>query len=371
MIYIVLIIVLFLLFICEYRGNKEIAKKVFWIGTVLFVSLFAFRGENVGGDMQEYCLYFAGKESSTYGSLRLNDNIEIGFRWICKALQKVSLSGFWFIFSTSLITLIPFILLVKKYSLYPNLSYLYVICSNFSIMVVCLETHIRQNIASAFIMMALYLYMAKQLNKKRFIWMILFCIAGILTHSSIYYILPLILILNFIRFTKVVSLVLVIGSCILTISFNQFFSQIFTSFMMLLSPYEAFNNMTRYMDSDTYGLSGTAGLINNFWPIALFAIINIYYANKEEINNIFMKCLVVGTSISIMATSFGLSFRMMYALILIGYCYIPRAFKTNKIAMLINFLPLLYMFIRIIRAVFNPASYNTDSHYLPYSFIFE
>ena len=35
--------------------------------------------------------YFEGKTSSTYGSLKLNDDIEIGFRWICMALQKISI----------------------------------------------------------------------------------------------------------------------------------------------------------------------------------------------------------------------------------------------------------------------------------------
>ena len=117
MIYIGLIVILFFLFVTEYRLRKNISYT-FWLGTFFFIALFAFRGDNVGGDTIEYCRYFEGKTSSTYGSLKSNDDIEIGFRWVCMALQKVSLSRFWFLFSTSLLSLIPFVLIVKKYSIF-------------------------------------------------------------------------------------------------------------------------------------------------------------------------------------------------------------------------------------------------------------
>ena len=141
--------------------------------------------------------------------------------------------------------------------------------------------------------------------------------------------------------------------------------------MFWLSPYEAFDSLTRYMDSDKYGLSGKAGLLTDFAPIAIWALINIYYSNKNEINNVFMKCMVVGTSLTIMGSSFGLSFRMMYALLMLGYCYIPIAYKNNSKSLFVNFIPLLMMFYRLIGAVMNPVEYSAESHWLPYMFIFE
>ena len=370
MIYIALIIILFLLFCLDYNSSKSM-KFTFWLGTFFFLAIFAFRGDNVGGDTTQYCIYFEGKTSSTYGSLKLNDDIEIGFRWICMALQKISMSRFWFIFSTSLLSLIPFVFLVRKHSLYPNLSYLYIICSNWAIMVVCIETHIRQNIATAFLMMALYIFLYENKTKKSYISCVLLLIAAVMSHTSIYLILPLVSLLLFVPLTKKVSYCLIIGSCLVTLFFTEIFTDVFTGLMLWLSPYEAFDNLTRYMDSDKYGLSGKAGLFTSFAPIAIWALINIYYSNKEEINNIFMKCMVVGTSLTIMGSSFGLSFRMMYALLILGYCYIPIAYKNNSKAMLINFIPLLLMLFRLWGAVLNPAQYNTESHWLPYLFIFE
>lgn len=370
MIYIGLIVILFFLFVTEYRLRKNISYT-FWLGTFFFMALFAFRGDNVGGDTIEYCRYFEGKTSSTYGSLKSNDDIEIGFRWVCMALQKVSLSRFWFLFSTSLLSLIPFVLIVKKYSIFPNLSYLYIICSNWCIMVICIETHIRQNIATAFLMMALYLFLLEKKQKKTLLLCVVFIIASILTHTSMYLILPLLISLYFIPLTKTVSYCLIIVSCIITLFFTDFFTNLFTYVMVLISPYEAFENLTRYMDSEKYGLSGQSGLVTNFIPIAMWALINIYYSNKNELNCIFMKCMVVGTSFTIMGSSFGLSFRMMYTLLLLGYCYIPIAYKYNLKAILINFIPLLMMLYRIWGAVLNPAQYNTESHWLPYQFIFE
>lgn len=367
MIYVVLIFLFFLLFVYEYKSRQKVTYT-FWIGTFLFLALFAFRGDNVGGDTSEYCIYFEGKTSTTYGSLKLNDDIEIGFRWICMALQKISLSHFWFLFSTSLISLVPFVLLLKKYSSFPNLSYLYVSCS--FTMIVCLETHIRQNIATAFIMMALYLLLNAQ-NKKNIIISAVLIAAGILTHTSIYLIFPLLLLLYFVKLTKKASYILVIGSCLVTLFFTDFFSQMFTGLMMLISPYETFSNLTRYMDSDKYGLSGKAGLFVSFLPTALWALINIYYASKDELNNMFMKCLIVGTSVTIMASSFGMSFRMMYALVLLGYCYIPMAYKKNTKAMLINLIPILMLTYRFIMYTKSTAQINTEAHWLPYMFIFE
>lgn len=333
--------------------------------------MFAFRGDNVGGDTIEYCRFFEGKNSSTYGLLKFNDNIEIGFRWICMVLRKVSISRFWFIFSTSLLSLIPFVLIVKKYSIFPNLSYLYIICSNWCIMVICIETHIRQNIATAFLMMSVYLFLSGKKQKKTLLMCVGFIIASILTHTSIYLILPFLILLYFIPLTKTISYCLIVGACIVTLFFTDIFTSLFTNVMILISPYDVFENLTRYMDSEKYGLSGQAGLISNFIPIAMWALINIYYSNEDELNNIFMKCMVFGTSFTIMGSSFGLSFRMMYTFLLLGYCYIPVVYKRNLRAVLINFIPLLMMLYRIWGAVLNPMQYNAESHWLPYQFIFE
>ena len=199
----------------------------------------------------------------------------------------------------------------------------------------------------------------------------LLLIAAVMSHTSIYLILPLVLLLLFVPLTKKVSYCLIIGSCLITLFFTDVFSYVFTGLMFWLSPYEAFDSLTRYMDSDKYGLSGKAGLLTDFAPIAIWALINIYYSNKNEINNVFMKCMVVGTSLTIMGSSFGLSFRMMYALLMLGYCYIPIAYKNNSKSLFVNFIPLLMMFYRLIGAVMNPVEYSAESHWLPYMFIFE
>lgn len=370
MIYVCLIIILFCLFQIE-RNNRNNKQITFWISTVLFVGLFALRGDNVGGDTLEYCKYFEGKDSSTYGTLKYNENIEIGFRFLCVLLQQISLSHFWFILSTSLISLIPFVLIVRKYSISAPLSYFYVICSNFCIMVVCIETHIRQNIATALIMLAIYILNQNKLNRKTLFCGLLLSICGLLTHTSIYLILPFLILLYFIPLNKAIAINIIISSCIITVFFTKYYGEYFMGLMAILSPYEAFDNITRYMESDKYGLSDTVGIFTHFAPIAFWVIVNIYYSTYEELNNIYMKCLVIGSSLIIMSTSFGMSFRMFYALQILGVCYIPQAIVNNKRAMCLNFFPYLYLFYRIVVGVMTPSNYNTDSHYLPYNFIFE
>lgn len=370
MIYIFLIFFFLILFFFELKNPRD-KTFIYWLGTFVFIALFALRGDNVGGDTLNYCLYFEGNSSSAYGTLKNNDDMEIGFRGICMFLQCISHSRFWFIFSTSLLSLVPFVMLVKKYNIFPSLAYLYIICSNWCIMVVCIETHIRQNIATGILMLALYIFMSNDKSKKKNALVILLVLLSLITHTSMYLILPLLFVIYFVPFSKRGSILVVIGSCIVTLFLTNFFADLFANLMLLISPYEVFEHITRYADSEKYGLSNKAILFSEIAPVALFALINIYYATKVELNNIFMKSLVVGTSVTIMASTFGMSFRMMYALLLLGYCYVPIAYKTNRKALFLNFVPLVWLLYRLWGAVLNPASYNSESHYLPYMFIFE
>lgn len=375
MIYIIYILFFTFLLLKE-KGNTnfELRKRRFYIGSFFFLALFAFRGENVGGDTYEYCRYFMGEHSSTYGVLGENENIEIGFQWFCMLMNRISNTPFFFIFTSSILTLLPFVLLVRKYSSMPNLSYFYILCSNFMLYVVNIETHVRQNISGAFIMMALLLYLQNGISRHKkysLVAIVSFLALAILSHSSSYILLPLLIVIMFLPFKRKYSIAIIAISVVVSVFFVDAVTDLFLGLNFMLNPYEELANITRYIESEQYGTSNTILRITHSLPLAFWAGYNVYKADDEENNNIFIKCLVVGTAISIACGSFGMVFRMVFLYQLLGCVYIPKEIARNKNALFVNLIPYLYLFYRIVVMVASASNYNTDSHILPYMFIWE
>lgn len=375
MIYILYILFFTVLFLHEkgYIGF-ELRKRTFYFGSFFFIALFAFRGENVGGDTYEYCRYFMGKLSSTYGILGDNENIEIGFQWFCMLMNRICKTPFFFIFTSSILSLLPFILLVKRYSSMPNLTYFYILCSNFMNYVVNIETHIRQNISGAFIMMALLLFLQNGIkwnNKKNFVAILSFCVVAVYSHTTSYVLLPLLIIIILVPFKKIYSISMIVVAVIISLVFVDTITNLFVGLNFMLNPYEELGNITRYIESDTYGTSNKVLRLTHSLPIAFWTIYNVYKADDEENNNIFIKCMVIGTVVSIACGSFGMVFRMVFLYQLLGCVYIPKKIAQDKRALFVNLIPYVYLFYRIIVMVASSSNYDTDTHLLPYNFIWE
>ena len=370
MIYIVCSIFIFLLFCLQYRNGCRNKEKFFYLGAFVFFSLFALRSPYVGGDTLAYCDFYMG-HPSMYGYLNQPPEIEYGFHYLCKILSPIFHSEFAFIFISSLISIVPFLLLVKKYSIYSNLSILYILCSNFLIMVINLETNIRQNIATGYIMMALLLILEKPIVKRKLYVILLFIVLALLTHNTSFITIPLLLLLYFIPFNKWGSIIFILASFVIDLFFVDYVTQALFALQSYVMPVDQLSQMASYLDTtrDT-GVTGIAGVFMVSFPIVYWSIINVWYADKTELNNIFIKCLVVGTGVCVMCHSFGMSYRMLYCFQLLGYCYIPKAMQTNKKFFMLNTFALLYLLYRSIVFISN-VSVDSSSHIIPYTFIFE
>lgn len=375
MIYIVTIFALLALFIIEYNKKSiKTKRRVFWISTAIFFFLLAFRGNNVGGDTYEYCKFYLGKISSTYGMLyNPFSQIEIGFIWFCKLFNPIFTSSFAFIFLSSLFSTFPFFLLVKKYSAYPSLSYFYVMCSNFMVMVVNLQTNLRQDIAIGYILLSIYLLLDNQINKKRLVLIVCLLTLSFLTHKSIYLILPFGLLIWFIPFNRKISLLLIVASVVASVFYTSGIETIVMNLfsMSFFDSNEMLTQIANYVDNDKYGLTGKAGQLIVLLPSTFWAVYNVYFASEEEMKNIFMKSIVIACVFINLGSSFPLSFRMVFAFQILSVIYIPKRICINTKLMVFNLLALSWIMYRLFVMVSTPSFYNNENHLLPYKFIWE
>lgn len=372
MIYIVYSIIILILFLIQYYNrNSGLQKNIlFYLGALVFISLFALRSPYVGGDTIAYCDFYMGKPS-LYGNLNQTPEVEYGFHYLCKILSQLFHSKFVFIFISSLLSLVPFLILVRKYSIYSNLSLLYILCSNYMIMVINLETNIRQNIAAGYIMMALFLVLEKIRIKRKSYIALLFIVMAVLTHNTSFLIIPLLLLLYFIPFNKWGSIIFIIASFVIDLFFVDYLTQFLIAVQSFLSPVDQLSQIALYLDTsrDT-GVTGISGVFMVSFTLVYWSIINVWYADDTELNNIFIKSMVVGTGICVMCHSFGMSYRMLSCIQILGYCYIPQAMKTNKIFFILNMFAILYLFYRNV-VFLSTVSVDSNSHIIPYTFIFE
>ena len=368
-IYIIVSIFLFVLFLIE-QGYKEEKSKdsLFYIGSFVVISLLAFRGTNVGGDTQNYCGYFMGK-GGMYGTYENNDIFEIGFRIICSWLIFISRTDFCFLFFTSLITMIPFIYLIKRD------------CSQSKILPLCIyfftwgmlsitQTAIRQTCAVSFIMIA-YIIFTSPINKKSLKYAlsisVLFC--AIFTHTSCLLSSPMLLCTLFlVKLTKKIALSVVVGSLIFTLVASNFFQMAFDMLNYLLLDVEMAGRILNYYDNEQYALTGEISF-NRLGPATLLVSIYIMMSKEKDLCNDYLKMLVVGSSLYNIGASFPMIPRSVFPLLFMGSIFVPSGLREKRNIILYQILLLLLLFfIRNIILYIIPTG---DSHMLPYNFIWE
>lgn len=367
-IYATVIVVLLLLFLIEQVVKEDkIRQNLFYLGGFICLFILAFRSNDVGGDTYNYTGYFIGKVRGYYSTYELNDDFEIGFRWICGLLMKISRTELWFLVSTSIITLAPFLYLINRDCKTSKILPLILYMSGWSILSVT-QTAIRQNVAISFLMLAYIIYTEPNI-KNKYKWII--CVASIamclITHNTGFTALALVLGAYFIKLNKKVSYIIVIAILIIGVLAKNVFVSLFNDFYNLMSAFKFAEKMIGYYENsqyslDTYVSFGTQG------PYTLLVLLYIYMSSKEDCKSLSYKCLVLGGTLYNVGASFPMMFRAVYPLLFIGIIFVPS--DLNKRKSLIPKLILFALLIFFTNAV-NNFPENQDDHQLPYNFIWQ
>jgi hypothetical protein len=368
-IYAAISFLMIILFLIDIRQKSDKSKKIiFYIGAFVVTFLLAFRGDYIGGDTDSYCGYFDGR-GGTYGTLETQDSFEWGFRVFCRLLANISRSHFWFLFSTSLVTILPFLYLVKRDTKGSKMLPLCLYMLVWSILSVT-QTAIRQNLSVSCIMLAYIIWTTESYKiKYRYFIIVFLLVYGFLSHRSSLIALPLLLVAMFIPFTKKTALITVVSSLLVVMMFKNIFGDIFDLFNQYMMGVEIAQHMLNvYYENSLYALDSEVSF-NRLGPTTLLVCLLICMSREEEFKSPYLRFIIVGASLYNIGATFPMIFRTLYALLLFGIIYCPTGINLRKNMLLRIVLIMLLLFFVRIQIVSWKA--NQDNQMLPYNFIWE
>lgn len=368
-IYVVVSAIMLILFLLEQHFKKgRFRMFLFALASFIAVGLLAFRGNDVGGDTISYCGYFTGR-GGAYGIWETNEGFELGFRWLCTLLMKVSRTDFWFLFATSLITMLPFIYMIwrdcKESKILPLCLYMTV----WGILSVTLGA-IRQNFSVSLLFLAYIIYTSKSINNKyKYILVGLALVGGFISHTSSLVTLPLLIGCMFIRLNKKTAYILTVGSLVIVMIFRNLFATIFDMFNQIMMSVEMASHMLdTYYENAKFALDSEISF-NRLAPATLLVVLFIKMSSEEDMKSNYLKFLVVGASLYNIGASFPMIFRTVYALLFMGILFVPSGIAKAK-----NMIYRILVILLIVFFIRNQSVYmkkGQDDRMLPYMFIWE
>ena len=369
-IYTYISIILLLIIILELA--KVLPHKVaFWLSAAFVVFIAVFKDTSVGGDTQNYWLFFSNIGNNFYGSAsHPTEGIEPGFVAIGRLFTAISTNGYFWIGLTALLNFIPYIFLVKKNSFITSIPFFLFmnIWGLFSIEI----TALRQVYAVSFAVCA-YLVYNSDIKKKRnkLISTGLLIVMSVLTHNSMLVVLPILILCYFFKMSTKTGLIIMIASLVIVLVVPTIFSSLFQEFYNQLKFVDVASRMTDYYDNSSYDLDYEISF-NRLGPQTLLGCLLLWLARKDNIENKFIRnCLIFGVAMYNIGAAFPMMSRATFALTLIGSTYISKNIlqKYNRPALLILLL-LLAFFLRSSIKSFNNYE-ETGGHLIPYTFIWE
>ena len=362
------------------KKTKQYQKRFFWIGAIPLIIILGFRNIDVGGDTPGYCDFYMGKASGFYGSMFDKDNeTEIGFIYLCRLIHIFCSDWRWFIFATSVISLLPFLLFVKNESQTKTFSYL-----SFLLpwgLLFLIQTPLRQDMAISLFLLGGYLIVNDGITnfndniKKKFIGLV-FIIWGFLTHTTMYIVAPLVILLYFIPLNKKYSIIFVLITFVVSLTVRSLFTYIYDYFFLLTASMDSFRNINQYYGNNNYEIAETIKL-GAVAPRTLFTIFVVLLSSIRQTNKFNYKCLVIGCCIMNIGISFPLASRIALIFILVGSSFVPQNFslkKENNITLNYSKVLTVVLFILIGYKHYELCSNfikTINSDILPYTFWFE
>lgn len=362
MIYFLLGFGLALVVLFNFFLNKKESNIPFYIFAFLTTAMLAFRSQYVGGDTILYVQEFINGEyiDREWGWVLFN--------YLASLFGK---SPFVIIFWSSIISILPFILLVNKYSNNKCLSLLFLfLFANTAI--VNLETNLRQNVGTGLFLLSIYVYSElKNKSWKYLIVPIALALWGILCHSSLYFVIPLSLCFSFVKLNKKYVLITIYVFYILGSLSSEYASNLMGYFFVFAGDYDALSKLAGYETGDNLGTFSDAGFSIGSILVMTWISITIIACSKEEINNFFIKMLVLYAIVYCVFRSSDLMYRLVFTLQLCSFIYVPKGIKLdNRLTIIASLLVLIW-----IRSLFQlctqPERQNADANMFPYTTIIE
>lgn len=285
-IYYFLVFFLLIAFLLSWK-NYKVDRVLFLFLSVLVVAIVAFRYKTIGMDTMNY-LYFFQNPHRGYTDGRTIDEMEPAYTLLNFIIRFISLDEAFFIFIMSLLSLVPIMVGIYKYSQYKTFSLLlFVTAGTMLCFYVYYFSMIRQCLAISCLYMAVYSLMN---NGMKFTFKVFFLIGlGICFHYSSAVALPFFLIYRW-NIRPKFYLILLFISILLAVTSNILH---LSSYIDLIYRYTG-RNLNFYFDSSK--IEGANYMA--FIPTSLLALYIYIYCDENVIKNIFVKIFSYGVLIN-------------------------------------------------------------------------
>lgn len=380
-IYSIIIIILLVLFLIEQKGaSRKKTNVLFYISASLVFFIMAFRGENVGGDMIEYVHFWEGR-SDMYGTYKipaLGLEYEPGISWLCHFMHLFNNGQPWFfVFFTSVLTLVPVLYLIGRDSRYKTVSVLF-----YMIMWGLLDityTALRQVIGISLCLIAYILWTSEFSNKKVKIWLVIaILLLAISFHTVVYFCIPAYIAVLFIKKVhKKASVVTLLTSFALTFVFSNIVIELFSRVENFTSGFTFLFRYDQYF-TNKYELNRNAIGLQQLVTTLIVCCIVIMSKEDDKRSAFTINSLVIGCSLLNIFASFPNAGRFLYPLLFAGIVSSPhylnkKAYSIYKLVFLT-----LIMILSLHRVYYWQMSYadrQSDAYLynqmFPYNFIWE
>lgn len=317
----------FILLFLEIGGKRSKTQRIYFfrIEALIIFFILAFRNFTVGADSPTYVWYFMKSPKYSF------DEMPWGFEFYCNILRFILNDWRFFMFVTSAIAVAPFFYLVKKYAKLVTLPFMtFLLCWK---QLWLLETPMKQTTAIGFFFFGfILLFNSKEKRRKvlRYLGGGALIVWSFLTHSTMILFAPIALALPFIKFSKKVSIVIVLASVVVSSSIIMFIPDLFYGFTEYAATYSIFDNIgNNYIEDINTGLE-TLNL-NAILPQSLYVIFLILLCSEKDLQTYPAKCLIVAPILLNLVVSFPNSPRVILLFSLIGSALCPEGiFETLK-----------------------------------------
>lgn len=261
--------------------KKKYDKIFFLFLSILIIGIIAFREKNIGMDTMNYIYYFNNPYRG-YTDGRSIDEMEPAYTSLNLILRNISSNKYFFIFTTSLLSIIPIITGIFRYSKNRTLSlFLLLTAGTNSCFIVFYFSMIRQTLAISCLYIAIYILLKNQgyFKKRCIIWLTL----AVLFHFSSIVAIPFFFFYK-INIKRYLWISLIASSIILGVFANIIHLSDWVELIYLYTG----RNLDFY-----FGQEAQANLMA-FLPFALIAICIHFYGSEDIRNHIFTKIFSIG-----------------------------------------------------------------------------
>lgn len=315
----IIILVSIILFFFALVINKSNRRTLSLVSFALFASILLLtNGQFEKIDYPHYINFYLGA-SSMYGSLDVNGGYDL--EWPYAEFVKIIRAifpryAYIYVLCYGLMWLIPMYKLLSKGSNNIPLS-LFLICTvlNNSQLLFIIAAQ-RQMIATVSIMWAYYFLVYSSFKRKKIIAALLLLLA-IFAHSSSYFVIPLLVLLYFIKLpSKKITYIIVAISFIIGPLVQSYMGPLFSSLIISFGSADEIDRSTHYFIDNVYEFGGAryVGIL----PTTLIALLFTYLYDKKMLESYGAKCLLFAVTFYNIFNSVPLLGRSLNALFLLG-----------------------------------------------------